>query len=178
MVDGPRGECRERLSAADALTLTRFWLAPLAAWPSTRSSFAALVAAGAISDIADGRVAARRGPTRLGQDLDATADIAFFGAAAAGAASRRWLRPRAVAWLGLRYGASLGFVACHYFLRAAPPLRASGRWASPLLVAGLLAAAARRPRTAEALLVAASLLPLAWQLRTLTAQLASSQHYA
>jgi len=47
MVEGPKGERRERLSVADALTLTRFWLAPLAARPSTRRSFAALVAAGA-----------------------------------------------------------------------------------------------------------------------------------
>src|SRR5215218_990581 len=80
MVEGPQGERRERLSAADALTLARFWLAPLAARPSTRSSLAAVVAAGAISDVADGRLAARRGPTRLGRDLDSAADSPFFGA--------------------------------------------------------------------------------------------------
>ena len=178
MVEGPQGERRERLSAADALTLARFWLAPLAARPSTRSSLAAVVAAGAISDVADGRLAARRGPTRLGRDLDSAADSAFFGAAAAGAARNRWLPPRAAAWLGLRYGASLSYVTAHYFLRAAPPPRASGRWASPLRVAGLLAATARLPRTAETLLAAGSMLPVAWQARSLTAQLADSEQGA
>ncbi len=177
MVEGPRGERRPRLSEADALTLTRFWLVPLAARPASRTSFAALVAAAAVSDVADGRVAARRGSTRLGRDLDTAADVAFFGAAAAGAARRRWLRARVAVLLGLRYSASLGLVACHYFLRAGPPPRAGGRWASPLAVAGLLAAAARRPRAAEALLAAGSMLPLAAQARSLTAQLSDSRVY-
>lgn len=178
MVEGPQGEPRGRLTAADALTLARFWLTPLAASPSTRSSFASLVGAGAVSDVMDGRLATRRGPTRLGRDLDTVADIAFFGAAVSRAARQGWLRPRAAAWLGARFGASLGFVTCHYFVRATPPPRASGRWASPLLVTGLLAAAAGRPRAAEALLVAGATLPLAWQAHHLRLQLADSKQRA
>lgn len=169
MVEGPRGERRERLTAADALTLTRFWLVPPAVSPATRRSFASLVLAAAMSDLADGRLAARQGATRLGGDLDGTADIAFFAAATLGATRRRWVRPLAPALLALRCFASLGFVAGHYFLRGVRPPRASVRWASPLLVAGLLAAAARRPRSAEALMAAGSTLPLLWQFRFLRA---------
>ena len=121
MVEGAKEEPRERLSPADALTLARFWLAPLAAAPSTRRSFAALLTAGAICDLADGRLAAHLGPTRLGREIDVTADIAFFGAATAGAARRGWLSPRAAGWLAARHAAALAFSTAHYILQAAPP---------------------------------------------------------
>jgi hypothetical protein len=74
MVEGPRGECRRQLSAADALTLARLGLVPFAATPTGRAPWAAIVAAGTVSDGLDGLLARRGGPTRLCAQLDGSAD--------------------------------------------------------------------------------------------------------
>ena len=95
MVEGPDGERRERLTAADALTLLRLWLVPLLASQGDRAqrsgpAFAALIASAAASDALDGPLARRAGTTRLGRDLDTLAD-ALVSTVAARSASRAGL---------------------------------------------------------------------------------------
>ncbi len=85
---GPERRARA-LGAADALTLTRLWAAPLA----RRTAHPALIVLASASDVADGLLARRSGPTRLGRDLDWAADAAFFHAAVSGLVERGGLRP-------------------------------------------------------------------------------------
>src|SRR4051794_22885470 len=61
------------LTAADALTLGRLWAAPMVG----RHAQPGVVGAGMASDLGDGLLARRTGPTRLGRDLDSTADTLF-----------------------------------------------------------------------------------------------------
>ena len=169
MVEGPEGEPRERLSPADALTLARLWLVPLlSAAESERGLFMGLVAFGGASDLADGRLARRFGPTRLGRDLDTVADISFFATAVSAATRAGWLDRRAAWALGARYAAGLGFQTLHYFLRAKPPERDAledTRWATPPLVSGLVLAAGGREPAGSTLVASSSLAALAWGLR-------------
>jgi phosphatidylglycerophosphate synthase len=70
------------------MTLTRFWLVPLVAGlRDSRRGLPAAIAVGSITDALDGALAGRRGRTRLGRDLDTTADLAFLSAAAIAARS-------------------------------------------------------------------------------------------
>lgn len=162
MVEGPAGERRRSLAPADALTLLRFWLAPGVLVARDRRALGALTALGAAADLIDGRLARRSGTTRLGRDLDRTADIAFFGAAVVAAAQAGLVAPPVAAGLILRYGAAFTFACVHYFRRGVAPTVGSDRWASPLVVLGLLAGAAGFRRTAGTTVGAASALPLVW----------------
>lgn len=155
MVEGPGGEPRARLSGADALTLLRLGLVPHAAAPADRTRWAATIIAAAASDVADGRLARRAGPTRLGRDLDSYADAAFLAAALSSAARAGWL-PRGAATATLaRQGAGLAFTSVHWFARCAPPpLSADTRWAAAPTTAGLLLAAGGARRTAAGVLAA------------------------
>lgn len=178
MVEGSRGEPRAALSAADALTLARLGLVPFAAAPTGRGSWGAAVALAAASDAADGRLARRAGATRLGRELDSSADAAFFSAAALGAARAGWIaRPVALASLGRHVG-GVGFVACHWFAHGSPPPLAerSTRWATAPSAAGLLLAAAGARRTAGALLFAGSAAAAAVQAAALAETSASRRH--
>jgi len=153
MVEGPSGEPRARLSGADALTLLRLGLVPLAAAPADRTRWAATIIAAAASDVADGRLARRAGPTRLGRDLDSYSDAAFLAAAVSGAARAGWLpRSAAIATLA-RQGAGFAFTSAHWFARGAPPpLSADTRWAAGPTTAGLLLAAGGARRAAAGVL--------------------------
>src|SRR3954466_15202310 len=86
MVEREDGSERS-LGAADALTLTRIWAAPLV----RRHPEPWLVAAGMATDLADGVLARRAGPTRLGRDFDSTADTLFLDAARRGSVERHGL---------------------------------------------------------------------------------------
>ncbi len=77
------------LGAADALSLARLWMAPLA----RRAPHPALIAAASATDLLDGLLARRAGPTRLGRELDSAADASFFHAAVSGLVRRRSLDP-------------------------------------------------------------------------------------
>jgi phosphatidylglycerophosphate synthase len=137
-----------RLATADALTLTRVWLVPLvASRQRNRSVFLFLLAIGATTDVLDGRLAERAGSTRLGRDLDRTADISFFGAAALGAMRSGWIDGRSALAVAFRYALPVAVTAAHYFTRGSRPPEAEidGRWASSALVAGL-AVAPRYPK--------------------------------
>ena len=92
MVESSGSERRARaLGAADAVTLARLWAAPLA----RRSAHPAVIALASATDVVDGVLARRAGPTRLGRDLDSAADAAFFHAAVGGLVERgslgRWV---------------------------------------------------------------------------------------
>ena len=160
MAETPEGDRRGRLSAADAVTMSRFWLVP--ALPAARASppiLAALIAAGGATDCLDGGLARRDGPTRLGRDLDSTADIASLVTAAWVTRSAGRLPAPVTAVLATRYvlGISLGFAA-QLTGRRRPNLGAR-RSGGMLRVAGLALAAGGLRRAGGALLLAGSIVP-------------------
>jgi len=151
MVQEQQGESRARLSTADALTLSRGALAPFAAAaPPDGPWFMLLLALAGASDLLDGQLARRMGPTRFGRDFDTLADLAFRAAAIRGAARASWLPPPAVrALLGRQLLLTTG-AAWHWFAHShRPPLDTArlARWDAPPLLAGL-ALGARGKRTA------------------------------
>lgn len=154
MVEGPSGEPRRRLSPADALTLVRGGMVPFAAAPGRRGSWIAIVGVAAVTDLADGPAARRHGETRLGRDLDACTDVAFFSAAALGAQRAGWIARGPALALQARQLGGLALIAWHWFAHGSPPRVAYGaaRWSgAPTALALGLAAAGRRTQ-AEALL--------------------------
>jgi phosphatidylglycerophosphate synthase len=158
----PRG-----LAAADALTLGRAWLVP-AVW---HAPSAALVVAGAASDVLDGRLARRTGPTRAGRDLEGLVDSCFIAAALRGAldAGRIGRSPAAAELARLTVGT--GYATAIWFGRAAPPSRAvtgAGRAATSARLGGLALALAGRRRLGETLLVGGSVASVALAARALT----------
>lgn len=157
MVEGPWGERRGRLSPADALTLARLALVPFAATPAGRARWATMVAAAAASDGLDGLLARRVGPTRLGAQLDSSADALFYAAAAVGAARAGWTsRPVTIVSL-VRQLLGVGYVAWRWFAHGGPPqLHPGTRWAAAPSAAGLLLSAAGARRTGGTLLVASA----------------------
>ena len=83
MAEGGDGVPRQRLSAADAVTLARFWLVPaLPAAARSSATLSTVLALTGATDWLDGTLARRADRTRLGRDLDTTADLAFVTAAA------------------------------------------------------------------------------------------------
>jgi phosphatidylglycerophosphate synthase len=151
MLESPEGRPRP-LRAQDALTLARLWAAPLV----RRRPEPALVAAGMATDLLDGVLARRTGPTRLGRDFDSTADTAFLDAALRGAVERHGLDPGLLALERARLvlGAAVTFRS--YFGSSAPAPRMGHReLAAVLAAAGAILAVAGRPRAAEPLLGAA-----------------------
>jgi hypothetical protein len=141
------------LGAADALTLARLWAAPVV----RRHPEPALVAAGMASDLLDGALARASGPTRLGRDLDSTADTLFLDSALRGAVDRHGLDPRLLALerARLTLGAAVTFAS--YFGASTPaPQQHNRGLAAVLAAAGALCAVSGRPRAAGHLLGAAS----------------------
>lgn len=141
MVEGPLGEPRTSLSAADALSVTRIWLAPrIGRCGDRRAAYACALALGTASDLLDGPLARRLGPTRLGRDLDRVADVCFFGAATASARRAGWVGNWAWHSAMLRHLIGVTYTAGTYFRRGVPPPRRSDRLSRPgeaSLAAGL-----------------------------------------
>lgn len=151
MLETPAGEPRP-LRAHDALTLARLWAAPVA----RRHPVPWLVAAALVTDLADGAIARQAGPTRLGRDLDSTADALFLDQALRGAVERRGLDPALLALERARLVIGAGIVLVSYFGRSEPtPAMGHRELAAVLAGAGLLLASAGRRRSAEHLLGAA-----------------------
>lgn len=152
-----------RLGAADALTLTRAWLVPLA---GSRPSVAACAIAG-LTDALDGPLARHGEPTRAGRDLEGLAD-ACFAAAALHSARRRDLIARwAVAAETTRLALGALYAARAYFLDIEAPAAAVTRAARPLSAlraGGLLLAAGGRRRAGSAVLGAVTAISAARQL--------------
>ncbi len=136
------------LGAADALTLVRAWLVPVA-WqhPSAR-----VYALAAVSDTLDGPLARRSEPTRAGRDLEGLVDACFAISALHGAReqdliARSAFRAESVRIaIGMLYGSSAYFIGIaapnETLLRAARPL-------SALRMCGLLLAGTGRRRPAS-----------------------------
>lgn len=160
MAEGGDGVPRDRLSGADAVTLSRFWLVPLLPPMRTRARwFPALIVAGGLSDWLDGALARRRGRTRLGRDLDTTADVAFL-ATAAGAAAAADRLPAPGAWaLAGRYAAGTLVALGAVFGRARRPAVRARPWGGALRVGGLALAVAGWRRTGTVALIAGCLTP-------------------
>jgi len=147
------------LGVADALTLGRAWLVPVAL--DAPSPLVCLAAAA--SDALDGPAARRAGPTRAGRDLEGLVDACFAAAALRGARRRGWLGRAPVAGELARIGAGVAYAAGVWFGRAAPPPEAllhAARWTTALRVAGLATAGTGRRRLAGALLLSGSGLSL------------------
>jgi len=143
------------LGPADACTLARAWLVPLAADRPTTL----VCAAGFASDGLDGMLARAGIPTRAGRDLEGVVDAAFSVAAVRGGVRQGWLpAPAAAAELGrLTLGAAVGSVL--YFRGAARPdprITHAGRAFTPLRAAGLLAASRGWRRAAGAFVTMAA----------------------
>jgi len=154
MVQTPDGRPRQ-LGAADALTLLRAWLVPVA----LDSPTPLVCALGAGTDVLDGRLARAGEPTRIGRDLEGLVDACFAAACLRGAVRRGWLGAPAGAAELTRLGAGFGFALLVYFGRAHPPdplLLRSARVTTTARVGALLLAGTGRRRAADALLLSAS----------------------
>lgn len=145
MAEGEDGLPRERLSAADALTLHRLWLIPLLAAQDGRTrrsgwAFTSLIAWAGATDILDGPLARREGPTRLGRDLDKAADTILISVAARAARRALWISPRAARLTHLRSALPVVYVAASYFTTGRRPIVDSlgaGRLLGPVMLGGL-----------------------------------------
>jgi hypothetical protein len=132
MAEGGDGRPRSRLSPADAVSLTRFWLVP--ALPSIAKHPTGLpvviVLAGA-SDWLDGMLARRHGRTRLGRDLHTTADLAFLTVAALSARRSDRLSAPACRALVARQAIGIVLAAGAVFGRARRPAIRARQWGAP-----------------------------------------------
>jgi len=159
MVETEDGHPRQ-LGPADAVTLGRAWLVPVA----LHSPTPAVCAAAAVSDVVDGMLARRAEPTRLGRDLEGLVDAAFAAAALRGALREGLVGRAAVGCELARLGAGLGYALYEYFGRAERPdpgfIRAA-RGTTVVRAGGLVAAGAGRRRLADALVGGGSLASIA-----------------
>jgi phosphatidylglycerophosphate synthase len=154
MVETADGRVRN-LGAADALTLTRAWLIPVALDAPTPL----VCAIAAASDALDGPLARRVGPTRAGRDLEGLVDACFAAAALRGALRHDWLPPTVVGTESLRLGTGLAYAVMVYFGTAHAPraeLLRAARLGAVIRAVGLVLAGTSRRRAAAALIVAGS----------------------
>jgi len=153
------------LGPADALTLTRVWLAPAVLEAPTPT----LCAAGFATDVLDGRAARASQPTRAGRDLEGLADLCFAGALLIGL-RRRGAIGRVASGAELsRSGIGFAYALGVYFGRAEAPdpvLTRAARLTTPVRAAGMIAAAAGHRRTGTALVAAGCAASLALLTRT------------
>jgi phosphatidylglycerophosphate synthase len=143
-----------------AICAARFWLVPVLP-PSARSAtgLPAVIVLGGATDWLDGRLAQRCGRTRLGRDLDTTADLAFFSAAAI-VAYRAGRLPRLGAWaFGLRHGLGLAISLAAVFGRARRPAIRARPCGAVLRVGGLALCVAGRRTVGTSIMVAGCCVP-------------------
>jgi phosphatidylglycerophosphate synthase len=139
------------LGPADALTLLRVWLVPVAA--DTPS--AGVVALAGITDVLDGRVARATRTTRLGRDLEGLADACFAAAALSGSVRRERISRVAVSAELARLGLGFAYALLTYFGRVRAPdarLTRAARLTTPVRVSGIVAGGLGLRRTADALI--------------------------
>jgi phosphatidylglycerophosphate synthase len=160
MAEGGDGVPRRRLSPADAATLTRFWLVPLTvAVRRAPRGLAATIAIGGLTDACDGQLARRHGRTRLGRDLDTTADLCFLTAASISLHAAGRL-PSSAAWtLGARHALGVALASGAVFARARRPAIRARPAGSALRIGGLALCACDRRRVGTFVLVAGCLTP-------------------
>lgn len=166
MIETEDGRPRN-LGPADAATLARAWMVPLAA----RGAGPTLCLAAWASDGLDGRLARATEPTRLGRDLEGLVDTCFAAAALRGARHADTIPAWAVAGELARLGGGFAYALWIYFGHAEAPdarVTRAARLTTPVRVAGLVAAGAGRRRTAGALVAGGSM----WSLAAVAAALA------
>jgi phosphatidylglycerophosphate synthase len=160
MAEGGDGQTRERLAPADAVTLARFWLVPLAvAARRSRPVLSAVIALGGLSDAVDGMLARRHGRTRLGRDLDTTADLCFLTAAGVAVHAEGRLPRVAACALGSRHALGVALAAGAVFGRGRRPAIRARPVGGALRVSGLVLCACDRQRAGTVVLVAGCLTP-------------------
>jgi hypothetical protein len=160
MVEGVDGAPLDGLSPADAVTLFRFWLVPaLPRLARSASSLPIAIAIGGATDWLDGAVARRHGSTRLGRDLDTTADLAFLTTAVVSARGARKLSRVGFWALTVRHGIGLGWALASTFGRARRPVIRASRSGAALRLSGLALCAGGCDRTGTIVLVTGSLVP-------------------
>ncbi len=160
MAEGGDGRHRERLSPADMVTLTRFWMVPLLVGArETHSGLPVLVALGGASDWLDGVIARKHGRTRLGRDLDTMADMAFLCAAASAANAAGRLPRLAAGVIAVRYGIGISVALIAVFGRARRPAIRARPVGAVLRIGGLTLATAGFRRLGTAFLVTGCLVP-------------------
>jgi phosphatidylglycerophosphate synthase len=169
MVETPDGRPRA-LGGADAVTLARAWLVPVA----LDSPSALVCALAGATDVLDGRLARAAEPTRIGRDLEGLVDTCFAAAALRAGVRDGRIGGGVVAGELARLGAGFAYALCVYFGRAAAPdprVTRAARVSTPVRVAGLIAAGLGRRRLAGALVGAGAL----WSLAALATALRSSE---
>jgi phosphatidylglycerophosphate synthase len=169
MVETDDGRPRP-LGLADAVTLTRAWLVPVA----LDSPTALVCALAGATDVIDGRVARAAEPTRIGRDLEGLVDACFAAAALRAGVRDERIGRGVVAGELARLGAGFGYALYVYFGRAAAPdagVSRAARVTTPVRVAGLIAAGLGRRRLAGALVGAGAL----WSVAALATALRSSR---
>jgi phosphatidylglycerophosphate synthase len=160
MAEGGDGQPRERLSAADGVSLVRFWLVPvLPAARYSRAGLPAVIVAGGVTDWLDGALARRYGRTRLGRDLDTTADLALIVTAATSARGSGRLTPAAFTALAARYTSGVVVSIVAVFGRGRRPAIPARPWGALPRTIGLAMCAAGQRRTGTAMLVVGCLVP-------------------
>ena len=127
MVETESGEPRP-LGPADACTLARSWLVPMAA----ERAAPVVVAAGFVLDAADGPLARAAVPTRAGRDLEGAVDAAFTAAALRGAVRSGGLARAAATLEAARLASGFAVTCAAYFGHSRPPDRAAARAARRL----------------------------------------------
>lgn len=166
MFETEAGEPRN-LGPADALTMARAWLVPVAHAAPTP----AVVLAAAGTDVLDGIAARASHPTRAGRDLEGLVDACFGAAALRGAIRAGHLSPVAGKAELARLAAGFLFALGVYFGRAQPPpgdLVHAARATTTLRVGGLVMAGLGHRRTGDALLLAGCAASVALLARALT----------
>ncbi|MGD9736696.1 MAG: CDP-alcohol phosphatidyltransferase family protein [Solirubrobacterales bacterium] len=160
MAEDPRGRPRARLGAADAVTLARFWMVPLLPGAGgSRFGLPVLIALGGATDWLDGSLARRRGITRLGRDLDTTADLAFLCAAAYGARNSGKLGPLGVRAIVCRQAIGFSLALLGSLGRSRRPAIGARPLGGALRFGGLLLASAGYRRTGTALILGGCAIP-------------------
>jgi phosphatidylglycerophosphate synthase len=160
MAEGELGDPRQRLSPADAVTLTRFWLVPAAcATARSTAGLPMVILLGGVTDLLDGRLARRHGATRLGRDLDTTADLAFLTTVAVAARAAGRITP--VAFTAIMARLSLGLIVSlgAVFARARRPAIRARPWAAAFRIGGLAIGATGSQGVGTALVIAGSVVP-------------------
>ena len=159
MAEGGDGHPRELLAAADAITLTRFWLVPVAFGTRRSPALPAVIMLAGLTDWLDGAVARQNGRTRLGRDLDTMADLAFAGSAAIVMRTTRRITPLAFSALAARQSIGVAIATAAVFARARRPAIRARPWGAALRVGGLALSAAGRDRSGTVLLLAGCIVP-------------------
>jgi phosphatidylglycerophosphate synthase len=160
MAEGGDGQPLERLSAADAVTLARFWLVPvLPAARYSRAGLPAVILAGGVTDWLDGALARRDGRTRLGRDLDTTADLALIVIAGVSARAAGRLTPVAFTTLSVRYASGVALSTVAVFGRGRRPAIHARPWGAVPRIIGLAMCTAGLRRGGTAVLVIGCIVP-------------------